>query len=90
MQSIDKLIAGLEEAKTLISKRVPQLRQGHAYGAVRDAIVLLHEQQTSTNTDHRMVSVEDVLETIRDMAHHPDHMFRAQDLLDDLERRLMR
>lgn len=43
-----------------------------------------------SDTDARMVSVEDVLDTIRDMAHHPDHVFRAQDLLDELERRLMK
>lgn len=42
------------------------------------------------DTDHIMVSVEDVLETIRDMAHYPDHLFVAQDLLHTLELRLCR
>lgn len=48
------------------------------------------QEDAYQDTDCKMVSVEDVLDTIRDMAHHPDHVFRAQDLLDDLERRLMK
>lgn len=53
-------------------------------------VCILCEQKYSRDTDKRMVSVEEVLETIRDMAHHPMHMFRADDLLAELERRLMR
>ncbi len=42
------------------------------------------------DTDRLYVSVEDVLEEIRDMAGHPWHMFRADDLIDRLRVRLMR
>ncbi len=45
--------------------------------------------QNTMDTDRKYVSVEDVLDTIRDMAHHPGHIFRAQALLDELEHRLL-
>lgn len=56
------------------------------YSTIETAI----EYLKGRDTDHRMVCVEDVLETVRDMAHHPDHVFIARDLLEELERRLMK
>ncbi len=41
-------------------------------------------------TDDVTLSVEDALETIRDMAIHPGRMLMAQDILDRFEREYMR
>lgn len=44
---------------------------------------------TKPTTDDTMVSVEDVLDAIRDMAMYPGKTFVVEELLADLERRLM-
>ncbi len=53
---------------------------------VRNAYVYLK----GGDTDTKMVSVEDVLETIRDIAQYPGRIMIVDDILADLESRLMK
>lgn len=66
------------------------IRIAEVFDVSLDWLITGKEYQPKSKPATHMVTVETVMETIRDIAHYPEAEMRVGDLMVDLEHRLMR